>query len=50
MHVQGGEHTPIGADGTVDISPSARLMIEEADIVVALYEGIKLLLAEEKKA
>ncbi|KAJ3350968.1 hypothetical protein HDU91_006175, partial [Kappamyces sp. JEL0680] len=22
----GGEHTPIGADGTVDISPSARLM------------------------
>jgi len=46
----GGEHTPIGADGTVDISPSARLMIEEADIIVALYEGIKLLLAEEKKA
>jgi len=46
----GGEHTPIGADGTVDISPSARLMIEEADIIVALYEGIKLLLSEEKKA
>eukprot|EP00241_Pyramimonas_parkeae_P006112 CAMPEP_0114245388 /NCGR_PEP_ID=MMETSP0058-20121206/11867_1 /TAXON_ID=36894 /ORGANISM="Pyramimonas parkeae, CCMP726" /LENGTH=422 /DNA_ID=CAMNT_0001358433 /DNA_START=151 /DNA_END=1419 /DNA_ORIENTATION=- len=46
---KGGEHTPIGADGTVDISPSARLMIEEADIVVALYEGIKRLLAEEKK-
>lgn len=46
----GGEHTPIGADGTVDISPSARLMIEEADIVVALYQGIKDLLAEEKKA
>ena len=23
----GGEHTPIGADGTVDISPSARLMV-----------------------
>eukprot|EP00959_Pyramimonas_sp_CCMP1952_P220874 4618304-Pyramimonas_sp.AAC.1 len=46
----GGEHTPIGADGTVDISPSARLMIEEADIICALYEGIKLLLAEEKKA
>jgi len=46
----GGEHTPIGEDGTVDISPSARLMIEEADIVVALYQGIKDLLAEEKKA
>ena len=24
----GGEHTPIGADGTVDISPSARLQIQ----------------------
>ena len=46
----GGEHTPIGADGTVDISPSARLMIEEADIVCALYQGISNLLAEEKKA
>lgn len=45
-----GEHTPIGSDGTVDISPSARLMIEEADIIVALFEGIKLLLSEEKKA
>merc|ERR1712137_1163481 len=46
----GGEHTPIGADGTVDISPSARLMIQEAEIICALYEGIKLLLKEEKKA
>ena len=26
----GGEHTPIGKDGTVDISPSARLCITEA--------------------
>lgn len=26
----GGEHTPIGADGTVDISPSARFCITEA--------------------
>eukprot|EP00586_Coscinodiscus_wailesii_P011874 CAMPEP_0172518274 /NCGR_PEP_ID=MMETSP1066-20121228/290719_1 /TAXON_ID=671091 /ORGANISM="Coscinodiscus wailesii, Strain CCMP2513" /LENGTH=436 /DNA_ID=CAMNT_0013300625 /DNA_START=142 /DNA_END=1452 /DNA_ORIENTATION=+ len=26
----GGEHTPIGADGTVDISPSARLFIKES--------------------
>ena len=25
----GGEHTPIGADGTVDISPRARLFIRE---------------------
>jgi creatine kinase len=46
----GGEHTPIGKDGTVDISPSARLMIAEKDIVCALYKGIKLLLEEEAKA
>merc|ERR1719245_1850569 len=46
----GGEHTPIGADGTVDISPSARLQIQEAEIICALYQGIELLLKEEKKA
>ena len=46
----GGEHTPIGKDGTVDISPSARLMIEEADIVCRLYEGIRALMLEEKQA
>jgi len=46
----GGEHTPIGADGTVDISPSARFCISEAEIVTALYKGIKLLKAEEDKA
>jgi protein-arginine kinase len=45
----GGEHTPIGADGTVDISPSARLMIKEADIICKLYEGIRNLKAEEDK-
>ena len=46
----GGEHTPIGADGTVDISPSARLMIEEADIICRLYEGIRALMLKEKEA
>ena len=46
----GGEHTPIGADGTVDISPSARLVIQEAEIICALYNGIELLLKEESKA
>jgi len=46
----GGEHTPIGADGTVDISPSARLCIQEAEIICALYKGIEALLVEEKKA
>lgn len=46
----GGEHTPIGADGTVDISPSARLFIKEKEIIEALYKGISLLMVEEKKA
>ena len=46
----GGEHTPIGADGTVDISPSARLQIQEAEIICALYEGIRNLMEEERKA
>lgn len=45
----GGEHTPIGKDGTVDISPSARFCISEAEIVTALYLGVKLLKEEEDK-
>ena len=45
----GGEHTPIGKDGTCDISPSARFCITEAQIVAALYEGIKQLKAAEDK-
>ena len=43
----GGEHTPIGADGTVDISPSARFCIKECDIVKRLFEGLKLLVEAE---
>lgn len=46
----GGEHTPIGADGTVDISPSARFCITEAEIVCALYKGLELLKKEEDAA
>jgi len=46
----GGEHTPIGADGTCDISPSARFCITEAQIITKLYTGLKLLKAEEEKA
>merc|ERR1719487_2950078 len=44
----GGEHTPIGADGTVDISPQARLFIKERDIVFALYSSIEKLMAAER--
>merc|ERR1712167_503003 len=46
----GGEHTPIGADGTVDISPRARLFIKEKEIIGALYKGIQNLMKEENKA
>ena len=46
----GGEHTPIGSDGTVDISPSARLFIKESEIIAKLYEGIEKLMAIEKVA
>lgn len=47
---KGGEHTPIGKDGTVDISPSARFCISEAEIVTALYQGIGKLKAAEDAA
>jgi len=46
----GGEHTPIGADGTVDISPSARFCITEAQIITALFKGLSLLKAKEDEA
>ena len=46
----GGEHTPIGADGTCDISPSARFIITEAEIITALYNGLKLLKEKEDEA
>jgi protein-arginine kinase len=46
----GGEHTPIGADGTVDISPSARFCITEAQIIATLYRGIEELKKAEDSA
>jgi creatine kinase len=46
----GGEHTPIGEDGTCDISPRARFCIKECEIITALYKGIEQLKAEEDKA
>jgi len=46
----GGEHTAIGADGTIDLSPSARFAIKESEIIVALYKGIKQLKAAEDAA
>ena len=46
----GGEHTPIGADGTVDLSPSARFCVTEAQIISSLYNGIKELKRREDEA
>nr|ABH10968.1 arginine kinase [Aphrocallistes beatrix] len=44
---KGGEHTAMGADGLVDISPSSRFCITEARIVATLYKGIKTILEKE---
>jgi creatine kinase len=44
----GGEHTAIGKDGTCDISPKARFAITEAQIMGALYNGIKELKVQER--
>merc|ERR1711912_219122 len=46
----GGEHTAIGADGTIDLSPSARFQITEAQIINALFDGIQKLSEAEKEA
>lgn len=43
----GGEHTAYGSDGTVDISPSARLGVTEAQILKNLYQGIAAMIQEE---
>lgn len=43
----GGEHTPIGVDGTVDISPSSRLFVKENQIIDMLYKGIERLMDAE---
>lgn len=45
----GGEHTPVGADGTVDISPKARLCVTEGEIVSRLHSGIGQLIEAERK-
>lgn len=46
----GGEHTPIGEDGTIDCSPRARLFIKECEIIGALMEGLEKLLVAEAAA
>lgn len=47
---KGGEHTPIGADGTIDLSPSARFAIKESEIISALYKGVEKLKKKEEEA
>ena len=46
----GGEHSAMDAEGTDDISPMARFGVTEATVAKKLYEGLKLLYAEEMKA
>merc|ERR1719313_2353011 len=46
----GGEHTAIGSDGTIDLSPSSRFAIKESEIIVALYKGISQLKTAEDQA
>ena len=46
----GGEDTPIGADGTCDISVRRRFCISEREIIEALYTGVEGLLGREKAA
>ena len=36
----GGEHTAVGADGSVDVSPTQRMMITEAEILQKLYTSV----------
>lgn len=45
----GGEHTPIGKDGTVDISPKARFGVAEGRIVEMLFAGVMRLLEADKR-
>lgn len=46
----GGEHTAYGEDGMVDVSPSARLGVTEAEVLQKLFDGLSTMLEEEKKA
>ena len=36
----GGEHSAMDANGTADISPSARFGVTEAFVTKKLYEGL----------
>ncbi len=44
----GGEHSGAGADGLVDVSPSARLGVSEMQIMRRLYDGAAALWALER--
>ncbi len=43
----GGEHSDAGADGLVDVSPSARLGVSEMQIMRRLYDGVAALWVAE---
>lgn len=45
----GGEHTPIDAEGTVDVSPRRRLGVTEVELAKELADAAKALLAAERE-
>ena len=45
----GGEHSAMDANGTADISPSARFGVTEAIVTNKLFEGLKKLYEIELK-
>ena len=46
----GGEHSAMDAEGTADISPSARFGVTEAVVAKRLYDGLVKLYGLEKEA
>ena len=43
----GGEHTSIGSDGTIDLSPRRRLFIREREVILSLVDGIEDVMSHE---
>lgn len=50
MVQQGGEHTDIGEDGTVDVSPSARFCVSEAQVIGNLYMSLQSIMEAERSS
>ena len=42
---EGGYHTPIGEHGIVDISPRKMLFVTEGELMMQLFDGVKVRLS-----